>query len=66
MRAKRKQRLPVVLTPEEVQQLFDHMGGIHLLKIRLIYAGGLRLKEVVRLRVKDLDFQREFWGHHIY
>lgn len=34
------------------------MGGIHLLMIRLIYAGGLRLKEAVRLRVKDSDFQR--------
>lgn len=58
VRAKRKQRLPVVLTPEEIQQMFDHMGGIHLLMIRLIYAGGLRLNEAVRLRVKDLDFQR--------
>ncbi len=58
VRAKRKQRLPVVLTPEEVQQVFDHMRDIHLLMIRLIYAGGLRLNEAVRLRVKDLDFQR--------
>lgn len=58
VRAKRKQRLPVVLTPEEVQQVFDQMRDIHLLMIRLIYAGGLRLNEAVRLRVKDLDFQR--------
>ena len=58
VRAKRKQRLPVVLTPEEVRQVFDHMRDIHLLMIRLIYAGGLRLNEAVRLRVKDLDFQR--------
>jgi len=58
VRAKRKQRLPVVLTPEEVQLVFDHMKDVHLLMIRLIYAGGLRLNEAVRLRVKDLDFQR--------
>ena len=58
VRARPKQRLPVVLTPEEVQLIFNNMRGFHLLMIRLIYAGGLRLNETVRLRVKDLDFNR--------
>jgi integrase len=58
VRARPKQRLPVVLTPEEVQLIFNNMRGLHLLMIRLIYAGGLRLNEAVRLRVKDLDFNR--------
>ena len=58
VRAKKRHSLPVVLTPEEVRQIFDQMKGLHLLMLRLIYAGGFRLNEAVRLRVKDLDFER--------
>jgi integron integrase len=58
IRSKRKRRLPVVLTRQEVFSLFDHLDGIYRIMARLIYGSGLRLQECVRLRVKDLDFER--------
>jgi integron integrase len=58
VRAKHKRRLPVVLTPKEVEQIFDHMNGIHRLMAMLIYGGGLRLTECLRLRIKDLDLEQ--------
>jgi integron integrase len=57
-RAKRPQRLPVVLTREEVQALFDELDGLDWLMASLLYGSGLRLMECIRLRVKDLDFAR--------
>ncbi|WP_456473422.1 integron integrase [Desulfolithobacter sp.] len=61
-RAKRSRQLPVVLTREEVQRLFLHMNGIHLLMARLLYGSGLRLMECMRLRIKDVDFgQRKIY-----
>ncbi|MDD5773952.1 MAG: integron integrase [bacterium] len=56
VRAKRGQKLPVVLTVEEVQELFKHIEGKNLLIIQLLYGSGLRLMELARLRVKDIDF----------
>ena len=56
VRAKRGQRLPVVLSPEEVQELFKNVRGPNLLIIQLLYGAGLRLMELARLRVKDFDF----------
>jgi integrase len=56
VRAKRQQRLPVVLTPEEVAGVLDNLRGIHWLVACLQYGSGLRLLESIRLRVKDLDF----------
>jgi site-specific recombinase XerD len=58
IRSKRKQRLPVVLSRAEVINLFDALDGSKRLMAQLIYAGGLRLNECLRLRVKDLDFDR--------
>ncbi len=57
MRAQKPKHLPTVLTREEVQRLFAHLSGTHLLMARLIYGAGLRLMECIRLRVKDLDFE---------
>jgi integrase len=57
-RPRRPQRLPVVLTREEVQRVFATMGGTHALMARLLYGTGMRLMERVRLRVKDLDLSR--------
>ena len=57
-RAKRPQRLPVVLTREEVRALFDELDGLDWLMASLLYGSGLRLMECIRLRVKDLDFGR--------
>jgi integron integrase len=55
-RAKRPQRIPVVLTIEEVKRVLAQMDGTHHLMASLLYGAGLRLMECVRLRVKDLDF----------
>lgn len=57
-RATRPQRLPTVLTRGEVQLVLAHLHGTFGLMARLLYGSGLRLMECVRLRVKDLDFER--------
>jgi len=54
--AKKRKRLPVVLTREEVQALFAHLTGVPRLMAGLLYGSGLRLRECLRLRVKDIDF----------
>lgn len=56
VRAKKPERLPVVLTKDEVQSIFRQLSGDYLLMTRLLYGSGLRLMECLRLRVKDLDF----------
>lgn len=58
VRAKKPARLPVVLSITEVQQILGYMDGDVGLIARLLYGGGLRLMEGVRLRVKDVDFSR--------
>ncbi|TPW14840.1 MAG: integron integrase [Halothiobacillaceae bacterium] len=56
--AKAPKRLPVVLTVSEVQALLSRLSGTQGLIASLLYGGGLRLMEAVRLRVKDVDFAR--------
>jgi integron integrase len=58
VQAKRSERLPVVLTPGEIRTLLDQMDGVMALVARLLYGTGMRLMEVLRLRVKDLEFER--------
>jgi integron integrase len=58
VRAKRQIHLPVVMTQSEVSRVIAVMGGTHLLMAQILYGCGLRLMECVRLRVKDLDFDR--------
>nr|WP_273696465.1 integron integrase [Syntrophorhabdus aromaticivorans] len=58
VRAKRPRRLPEVMTRDEVQALFGQMEGVMVLMAGLMYGGGLRLMECVRLRVMDIDFAR--------
>lgn len=55
-RAKRSERLPVVLTREEVGAVLAHLDGQFRLMAQLLYGSGLRLMECLRLRVKDVDF----------
>lgn len=57
-RAKKPQRLPVVLTRNEVRQLLANLEGTVWLMAALTYGSGLRLLECIRLRVKDIDFAR--------
>ena len=56
LRAKQPERLPTVLTPEEVRHVLSHLSGVYVLMAQILYGSGLRLMECVRLRVKDLDF----------
>jgi site-specific recombinase XerD len=56
IRAKRPERLPVVLTRDEVARVLAQLEGTYNLIGRLLYGAGLRLLECLRLRVKDLDF----------
>ncbi len=58
IRAKKPQRLPTVLTRDEVHRLFDELTGTHRLIAQLLYGSGLRLMEGLRLRVKDIDFEK--------
>jgi integron integrase len=58
-RAKRPVRVPVVLTREEVRALLSQLEGTKWLMAGLLYGAGLRLRECLRLRVKDVDF-----GYH--
>ncbi|AVZ79472.1 integron integrase [Zoogloeaceae bacteirum Par-f-2] len=58
VRAKRPARLPVVLSRQEVGRVLEHMDGVYGLMARLLYGTGMRLMECVRLRVKDVDFER--------
>ena len=57
-RAKRRPRLPVVMTKNEVRRVLARMTRIHLLMAKTLYGAGLRLTKCIRLRVKDLDFER--------
>ncbi len=56
VRAKRGDRLPVVLSVPEVGAILDELEGTLKLMAGLLYGGGLRVSECVRLRVKDVDF----------
>ena len=56
IRARRPQRLPVVMTREEVRAVLGKMKGAPHLVALLLYGSGLRLMEALRLRVKDIDF----------
>ena len=58
VRAKASRRLPVVLTPEEVDWLIGRLHGTHRLLAALLYGTGMRIMEGLRLRVKDVDFAR--------
>lgn len=58
VRAKRPQRLPTVLTTDEVAALLQQMEGVHSLMANLLYGTGMRLMECLRLRVKDVDLAR--------
>ena len=56
VRAKRPERLPVVLTREEVRAILARVEGVSRLMAIILYGAGLRLLECCRLRVHDVDF----------
>lgn len=57
--AKTPKRLPVVLTKNEVQAVLKQLDGTHHLIVSLLYGTGMRILEALRLRVKDVDFERK-------
>ena len=58
VQAKQKVRLPVVLTAREVRELLQHLNGLQWLIVSLLYGTGMRVLEALRLRVKDVEFER--------
>ncbi|MDD4873139.1 MAG: integron integrase [Kiritimatiellae bacterium] len=56
--AKMPKRMPVVLTKQEVDKVLGRLEGSFGLMAGLLYGAGLRLMECVRLRVKDIDFDK--------
>jgi len=58
IRSKKPTKLPVVLSQREVQALLAAMSGINGLIANVLYGTGMRLMEVIRLRVQDIDFDR--------
>ncbi len=59
IRAKKSVRMPVVFSKKEIKLLIKHFPGKYLLHAKLIYGCGLRIRECIRLRVKDLDFHNK-------
>jgi site-specific recombinase XerD len=58
VRAKKAQRLPVVMSKAEVTRLITNLPDRYQLMAKLLYGSGLRLMECIRLRVKDVDFDQ--------
>ena len=58
VRARRPQRLPVVLTRDEVHPLLSELRGVVWLMASLMYGSGLRLLECAELRIKDIDLAK--------
>ena len=59
VRARTPERVPVVLSRDEVGALLEQLTGTDRLVVMLLYGAGLRLEECLEVRVKDLDFDRQ-------
>ena len=57
IRAKERKRIPVVLSMDEVKCILTNITGINGIIVSLLYGCGLRVKEALRLRIKDIDFE---------
>jgi integron integrase len=56
IRPTKPKRVPTVLSKAEARNVISKMDGIYKIMAQIMYGSGLRLMEVIRLRVKDLDF----------
>jgi len=65
VRAKRPQRLPVVLTRDEVRAVLQRLNGAPRLMAYLLYGAGLRLLECCRLRVQDVPVEEQQRGQRL-
>ena len=55
VRAKKKTYIPVVLSPKEIQHIFESLQQPYRLVVQLLYGCGLRLSECLNLRIQDLN-----------
>lgn len=63
-RSGKQRKLPVVLSRDEVQRILEELRGTQKLMVAILYGSGLRRMELLRLRVKDIDFdhlQLQVW-----
>lgn len=60
IRSKKAVQLPVVLSQAEVTSVLNHMTGVNALLAKLMYGGGLRVLEALRIRVQDIDFENGY------
>jgi integron integrase len=58
MRAKKAVHIPTVLTHDEAMNVIMHTSGVYRIIAQILYGSGLRLMECMRLRIKDIDFER--------
>ncbi len=58
VRAKRRRRIPVVLTRDEVREILRRVEGTPWLVLTLLYGTGMRLNECLKLRVQEIDFAK--------
>ncbi len=54
--ARRKPKVPVVLSREEARLIISNLSGVQKLAAQIMYGSGLRVSEVIKLRMKDIDF----------
>ncbi len=64
IRSTKATRIPTVLSHDEVSMVLGQLRGVHAVIGRLLYGCGLRLTECLRLRIKDLDFDRRLIEIH--
>ena len=56
LRAQERKHIPVVLTIDEVRKIIANLTGVYQLMVKLMYGCGLRMSEVLNIRIKDIDF----------
>jgi len=56
--AKKQRRLPIVLTPLEIQTILSHLTGRDNIIFSILYGSGLRITECLRLRIQDIDLNK--------
>ncbi len=56
-RSRKAPKIPVVLSVKEVKKILAKLQGTNALMVQLLYGSGLRISELVRLRVQDIDFE---------
>ena len=57
LRIKREDNKPIILTKDELKQLFYYMSGVYKLMAILMYGCGLRMSELIQLKIRDLNFK---------